>query len=94
MVICFLVITGCSTISFILLQCWPSILDIILPKNETRPRQLLFPAEYFLDRQKYFYLMQLHMNVTITIGLATVIAILMLLFANLECICGMFAVAR
>lgn len=36
------------------------LLDIALPLNESRPRELVFPAEYFIDQQKYFYIISIH----------------------------------
>ncbi|XP_025160072.1 uncharacterized protein LOC105189211 isoform X4 [Harpegnathos saltator] len=47
-----------GTVLFILWTLLPDILDAVAPLNETRPRQLPFMAEYFLDQQKFFqYLM-------------------------------------
>lgn len=89
-----LVFVASGISGFIMLQSWSSILDIILPKNETRPRHLIFPAEYFLDKQKYFYVMLLHMNVTLCVGSIILLAVATLLLASQEFVCGMFAVAR
>lgn len=90
----FLAFITSSILGFILLQWRASIFDIILPKNETRPHRLLLPMEYFLDQEKYFYLILVHTNATIFLGTIIVVGILTLLFAFLEYICGVFAIAR
>ncbi|XP_026825928.1 uncharacterized protein LOC105285851 isoform X2 [Ooceraea biroi] len=51
-------------------------------------------TEYFIDQEKYFYLILLHMNVTIYIGATAVIATGTMLMGYLKHICGMFSIAR
>ncbi|XP_019697032.1 uncharacterized protein LOC109503860 isoform X2 [Harpegnathos saltator] len=43
----------CGESFFILIQSWSSILDFVRPQNESRPRIILFPMEYFVDQQSY-----------------------------------------
>ncbi|XP_032687881.1 uncharacterized protein LOC116852030 [Odontomachus brunneus] len=83
----------CGEFSFISIQCWSSILDIVQPRNESRPHVIVFPMEYFVDQQKYFYLILLHINTAIFIGGITVPATLSVLVSCQECVCGMFTVA-
>jgi len=75
-------------------QFWPNILDIILPKNNSRPHNLLIMMEYFIDQEKYFYLILLHLYITILMGLITMQAISIWFITFSQCICGMFKVAR
>jgi len=75
-------------------QSWSNILDIILPKNSSRPHNLLIMMEYFIDQEKYFYFILLHLYVAILIGFITMLAIGTLLFGFFQYICGMFKIAR
>ncbi|RLU17507.1 hypothetical protein DMN91_009742 [Ooceraea biroi] len=58
------------------LECRPVILDAIMPMNVSRPRKLEVEAEYFLDKQEYFYFYLMEELVGLGIGfyLALVIA--------------------
>ena len=50
--------TGC--VCFVWSQiALPAILDIIMPKNETRPKALCHYAEYLIDQQEYLYYLAL-----------------------------------
>ncbi|XP_050465897.1 odorant receptor 13a-like [Cataglyphis hispanica] len=81
-----------GTIVFILLPLLPDILDVVAPLNESRTRSLPYLAEYFLDQQKYFYPLLLHINLTIIVGVITVISTETLFFAYVYHICGMFEI--
>ncbi|XP_025075144.1 uncharacterized protein LOC112552918 [Pogonomyrmex barbatus] len=83
-----------GTIGFLLISLLPDILDIIVPLNESRTRHLPFMVEYFLNEQKYFYLLFLHIAVTVILGITTVIATEALMLAYVYHICGMFKVIR
>lgn len=83
-----------GTVLFILWTLSADILDAVAPLNESRPRQLPFLAEYFLDEQKYFYPMLLHMNLTAVVGIVTVVSTETLFFAYVHHVCGLFEVAR
>ncbi|KAH0946902.1 hypothetical protein HN011_005466 [Eciton burchellii] len=78
---------------FILGQVWPSILDIVLPKNESRPRHLHIAMEYFLDQEKYFYFILFHLNAGIFIGMITIVATGTMFIAYFQYMCGMFMIA-
>ncbi|XP_011861308.1 PREDICTED: odorant receptor 63a-like [Vollenhovia emeryi] len=57
----FIIVLSYTVISlYIFLQCTSVLLDIVMPLNESRPRELIFPAEYFIDQQKYFYILTIH----------------------------------
>ncbi|XP_026826439.1 uncharacterized protein LOC105286924 isoform X4 [Ooceraea biroi] len=68
-------------------------LDGITPINGCRPHQLYIVAEYFIDQQKYYYVILLHMNAALFIGILTLIAMGTLLIAYLQHTCGMFKIA-
>ncbi|XP_011860196.1 PREDICTED: uncharacterized protein LOC105557549 [Vollenhovia emeryi] len=83
-----------GTVAYVSMPFLPDILDIVAPLNESRMRNLPFLVEYFLDEQKYFYLILLHMIATIIIGIVTVVATETLTFALIYHICGMFEIVR
>ncbi|XP_070159394.1 odorant receptor 30a-like isoform X4 [Polyergus mexicanus] len=72
---------------------WPDILQIISSTNTSRPRQLQVSSEYFVDQEKYFYYLLLHINAAACIGLTSAVATGTMLIAYLQYICGMFTIA-
>ncbi|TGZ45825.1 hypothetical protein DBV15_02677 [Temnothorax longispinosus] len=83
-----------GTVGYVSLPFLPDILDIVAPLNESRARNLPFLVEYFLDEQKYFYLILLHMTITLIIGIVTIVSTETLTFAYIYHICGMFEIVR
>jgi len=86
-----------SGISFITItELWPDIFHSILSINKSRSQrlQILFTTEYFIDEEKYFYLLLLYQNLTFCIGLFGVLATGSMLIAYLQHACGMFQLAR
>jgi len=49
--------------------------------------------EYFIDQEKYFYLILLHINAIACIGSAAMLAIGTMLITYFQHICGMFRIA-
>jgi len=90
----FLVILVLAIFSIIIVQFSSSILDFVLSKNKSRPHQLQIEMEYFLDQEKFFYLIMLHLTAAILISKITVAAIGTTFIAYFQCICGMFTIAR
>ncbi|XP_071637474.1 uncharacterized protein [Temnothorax longispinosus] len=87
-------ITLCSAFAIISVPMWPRILDIVMPMNESRPRITMpIPTEYFVDQEKYFYLILLHLNVATCIGATAYIATGTMLITYLKHACGMFKIA-
>jgi len=83
-----------SAIAYILIPFLPDILDIVAPLNESRTRQLPFLVEYFLDEQKYFYPILLHIIIALVMGYTTVLATETLALAYFYHVCGMFEIVR
>lgn len=94
----FLVITMCVILILILLPILAPFLDIALTGyaiNGSQPRQVLyFTSEYFIDQEKYFYIILLHSNVVICIGSTTLAATGTMLRGYLIYACGLFKIAR
>ncbi|KAL6425024.1 hypothetical protein ACFW04_009375 [Cataglyphis niger] len=79
----------------ILLPIWPHSLDTDLHINESHSWQRVqIVTEYFVDQQKYFYLILLHKNAVICIGATTLTGTGTLLIGYIICACGMFKIAR
>ncbi|KAH0946912.1 hypothetical protein HN011_007318 [Eciton burchellii] len=70
-----------------------SFLDNVTSINGSRSRQLLIAVEYFIDQQKYYYIILLHMNAAIFIGIFTFLSMGTLLIAYIQHTCGMFRIA-
>ncbi|OXU29019.1 hypothetical protein TSAR_005147 [Trichomalopsis sarcophagae] len=84
----------CTTtiICYLLFPFTPFFLDLIRPLNETRPRQLIYMVEFFIDEDKYFYEIQIHSYATTLIGFIPLISIDTFYAASVQHACGMFAV--
>jgi len=88
-------ITLCGAFSIFFVLIWSRILDIVVPMNESRPH-LAIPlmTAYFVDQEKYFYLILLHITAAICIGATAYIATGTMLVVYLKHTCGMFKIAR
>lgn len=74
---------------------WLHILNFIQPMNKSRSSYVILTfTEYFVDKEKYFYLIFIHVKAAICIGAIAVIATGTTLIAYLKYSCGMFTIAR
>ncbi|KAL6260669.1 hypothetical protein P5V15_008189 [Pogonomyrmex californicus] len=69
------------------------VLNIILHTNKSESYQIHVMTEYFIDQEKYSYLILLHVNIVVCIGAATVTATGTMLRGCLIHACGMFKIA-
>ncbi|XP_003698404.2 uncharacterized protein LOC100866126 [Apis florea] len=46
---------------FLSMPSIPLIMNVIMPQNESRSRELIYPSYYFVDEEKYYYLITGHM---------------------------------
>ncbi|XP_034952209.1 uncharacterized protein [Chelonus insularis] len=51
---------GAATLLYLATPLTPIILDVLVPLNESRPIQFLFPTEYFIDEKKYYIPIFIH----------------------------------
>ncbi|XP_018374337.1 PREDICTED: uncharacterized protein LOC108768424 [Trachymyrmex cornetzi] len=72
---------------------WLEFIDIVLYTNVSRSHHLQISTEYFIDQQKYFYLLFFHINISFTIGNIVILGTGTLLIAYLQYVCGMFKIA-
>ncbi|KAL6425038.1 hypothetical protein ACFW04_009382 [Cataglyphis niger] len=85
-------ITMCGTSVFILSSFLPHIFAIIMPGNESRPHVSLI-SEYFIDQEKYFYLILLHTNAAFCVGVMVMLATGTMCITYIQHICGMLRIA-
>lgn len=78
----------------IVAQFWPNISNVILSRNVSQSHHLLFITEYFIDQEKYFYLIMLHIYIAICIGLTTMVSTGTTIIAYLQYTCGLFKISR
>lgn len=79
-------------IIFLSLPLCNPILDIILPLNETRPRQNIFNVNYIiLDNYEYFYIVYVHLSCSAAIIVIIIISVDSLYISIIYHACGLFA---
>lgn len=71
----------------------PIILDVIVPLNESRPREIHAITEYFVDEQTYYYAILAHWVVSLTLGGFVVATTGTLEMLYVEHICALFEIA-
>ncbi|XP_039311367.1 uncharacterized protein LOC105202591 [Solenopsis invicta] len=70
-----------------------SIIDIQSSTNASRSHFFLLKMEYFIDQEKYFYFIWVHINATISIITITLVANGTMLIAYIQHVCGVFRIA-
>lgn len=73
----YLIISVLIYITFIVIICnqyVPSFLDIIAPLNKSRQTELLFQVEYFLDQEKYYHIIQFHLDMGFMVAVITILS--------------------
>ncbi|XP_077264041.1 uncharacterized protein LOC143898439 [Temnothorax americanus] len=79
----------------IIVQFWSNLINIDVPMNisHQRSRHLFIITEYFIDQEKYFYLILFHMYVAFSIGATVMVATGTMLITYAQHTCGMFRIA-
>ncbi|XP_012228365.2 odorant receptor 22c-like isoform X2 [Linepithema humile] len=85
-----IMVTG--EIIFALLQIWLHIHNSVLSANKSHPPEIVI-TEYFIDQEKYFYLITMHRYAAWIIGGFAMVGTGTWLIAYLQHICGMFNIA-
>ncbi|XP_036149723.1 uncharacterized protein LOC105831128 [Monomorium pharaonis] len=78
---------------FLIVPLIPKALDIVLPLNESRPASLPYEANYFVDSDKYYYFIILHIFVCLEILATLVIAKDNIVLGCIQHVCSIFTVA-
>lgn len=72
----------------------PDILDFMEPLNQSRSHQLLILAEYFVDNEKYFYLIVLYITLCFFLFQITLMSTTSIYIMYIQHMCSMFQIAR
>ncbi|XP_071567607.1 odorant receptor 9a-like [Temnothorax nylanderi] len=91
--ICFTCLVISNILGLLIIICLPLILDVIVPMNESRPRQLPINVEYFVDEETYFFPILTHIVLNQYAGSMTVVAIATILIAYVLHASAMFKIA-
>ncbi|XP_070152690.1 odorant receptor 63a-like [Polyergus mexicanus] len=83
----------CTISALIVAQLCPNIINAILPINVSQSHHLPIMTEYFVDQEKYFSLIFLHLNAAFCIGIAAMVSTGTMLIAYLEHTCGLFKIS-
>ncbi|XP_039311537.1 uncharacterized protein LOC120359124 [Solenopsis invicta] len=84
----------CYMSVFFILQMWPLIIGVILSMNHSRLHPRIYIAtEYFVNQEDYYFLIFLHLNAAMWIGITAIIAIGTMFLTYFWYICGMFNIA-
>jgi len=51
-------------------------------------------TEYFLDQEKFYYLIQIHLSVAVAIGIMTILSTGTILISYTQYVCALFKIAR
>ncbi|XP_026826131.1 uncharacterized protein LOC113562085 isoform X1 [Ooceraea biroi] len=83
-----------SSITMCLLPIFPRILGIFMSINVSEEHFMIhIPREYFIDQEKYYYCILLHMDVSFFMGAMILVATGTLIFSCIKYICGLFRIA-
>ncbi|XP_014298780.1 uncharacterized protein LOC103572807 [Microplitis demolitor] len=82
----------CVATVYIVLPLMSPLLDIIIPLNETRERILPYPAEYFIDIQKNFFMLYPHGAIVTPIALTVLVGFDSLYAGFVQHACSMFTI--
>ncbi|EZA61631.1 hypothetical protein DMN91_004356 [Ooceraea biroi] len=76
------------------MEIWPYIFDVIMPKNETYARHLIIlMCKYYSIEEKYYYYIILHASAATAVGVFALAAIGTIMISCIKYICGMFKIA-
>ena len=81
-----------AVFTFITMSMVPIVLDIVIPLNETRPKQLVYPALYPFDQDKYYSVVLAHGAITSFYNLTVLLSTESMLAVTTQHACGLFAI--
>ncbi|XP_072744256.1 uncharacterized protein [Anoplolepis gracilipes] len=76
-----------------IIQFLPLLLDVILPLNESRPFRIIVIAEYFINQEKYIYIILLHEALAVFIAFTTLYSTLTTIVIYIWHACALFKIA-
>jgi len=84
----------CNLVLLMLVPIWSRVLGFILTEFQSRHLTEILNNEYFINEEKYFYLILIHFYVSICIGGITLVSTGSMLISYFKHVCGMFKIAR
>ncbi|XP_063984938.1 odorant receptor 13a-like isoform X2 [Diachasmimorpha longicaudata] len=72
----------------------PKILDLLLPRNESRPRIFLYQTEYFIDQDKYYMHILIHAYLTVPVSVTSIVYFDNLFAMFINHTCGMCEILK
>jgi len=79
---------------FTIFESASTILDIIIPMNESRSRNLEVDFEFFVDKEQYFFLYFIHAIGGTSIGFFSIITTGTFLATLAKHLCAIYKIAR
>ncbi|KAH0949524.1 Or9e74CTE, partial [Eciton burchellii] len=83
----------CNLVLLMLVPIWSRVLGFILTEFQSRHLTEILNNEYFINEEKYFYLILIHFYVSICIGGITLVSTGSMLISYFKHVCGMFKIA-
>ena len=80
--------------TFVTAPLTPLILDKIFPLNDTRPIVLVYPAEFFVDQDKYLKWILLYGMLSASYGVTMILACQTMYAIGTQHACGLFSIIR
>ena len=80
--------------TFITMSCAPLILDILIPLNESRPHEMVYPGEYFVDHDKYYNWIFLQSSLSVICNLTLIVGCESMYVVSIQHACALFAIIR
>jgi len=90
----FLVFILLGAFVFLTIECRAIILDIIIPMNVSRLRKLEVDFEFFLNKQRYFFLYFIQEILGVSVGICSIISVGTFLITIGKHCCAMYKIAR
>jgi hypothetical protein len=79
---------------FVIFESASTILDIIVPMNESRSRNIEIDLEFFIDKEQYFFLYVIHEIGGLSIGILSIITTGTYLATLGKHLCAIYKIAR
>jgi len=79
---------------FLTSECRAIILDIIIPLNVSRLRKLEVDFEFFVNKQRYFFLSFVQEILGVSVGICSIISTATFLITIGKHSCAMYKIAR
>ncbi|XP_026825921.1 odorant receptor 9a isoform X2 [Ooceraea biroi] len=88
-----IMISMVGTCLFVVIHFWSDVLDVIFQINISRSHNLPIITEYFINQEKYYYLILMHLAIAVYIGIIVTLAVGTMLIAFYHNTCGVFRIA-